>query len=122
MSPRTRSLLIFVIGMGVTAILVLLIGAVITSATKSTQIRDQQQQNSPLIANSDETLQLIKACTTPGLRCYERGQRQLADAVGNVNRVVVLAAACASGPVTKSEAEIQACVIERLSNQQPPRR
>ena len=114
--PRGRAVVVFVIGMGATALLLLLVFAIVTSATKSTEIRDQQQENSPLIENTDATLERIQNCTTPGRPCYERGQRQLADAVGNVNRVVVLAAACASGPVTRTEADIQACVVERLTD------
>jgi hypothetical protein len=61
---------------------------------------------------------LIKSCTTPGQPCYARGQSQTADAVGNINRVVILAAACAVGKHGTSpqiEAQIQSCVIDGLA-------
>lgn len=115
-----RSILVFLVGSGATAIVILLIVAILTSASKSTEIRDTQQQNSPLIANTDATLERIQNCTTPGRPCYERGQRQLARAVGDINRVVVLAAACASGGGSRTEAEIQACIVGRLG-ESPPR-
>lgn len=115
-----RSILVFLVGAGATAIVLFLIVAILTSATKSTEIRDTQQQNSPLIKNTAATLARIQNCTTPGRPCYERGQRQLARAVGDINRVVVLAAACASGDGSRTETEIQACIVERLRTE--PRR
>lgn len=114
LTHRRRQALVFLIGAGATAVALLLVYAILTSATKSTEIRDTQESRSPQVEANDQTLRIIRNCTTPGRPCYERGQRQLAAAVGDVNRVVVLAAACASGPVTKTEAEIQTCVLERL--------
>lgn len=114
LGTRSRAVATFALGALVAALVLLLVTSVLTSATKSTEIRDQQEQNSPLIENTDQTLQIIEGCTTPGRACYERGQRQLAKAVGDINRVVVLASACASGPVVRTETEIQACILERL--------
>lgn len=62
-----------------------------------------------------DTLQLIRSCTTPGLACYDRGQARTADAVADINRVVILAAACASQHGTHSVTQIQACVIRGLA-------
>jgi hypothetical protein len=114
LGTRSRAIATFALGALVAALVLTLVTAVLTSATKSTEIRDQQEQNSPLIENTDQTLKIIEGCTTPGRACYERGQRQLATAVGDINRVVVLAAACASGSQTRTEAEIQACILKRL--------
>jgi hypothetical protein len=114
LGARSKAIATFALGALVAALVLALVTAVLTSATKSTEIRDQQEQNSPLIENTDQTLQIIEGCTTPGRACYERGQRQLAKAVGDINRVVVLAAACASGPVARTEAEIRACVLKQL--------
>lgn len=120
LGTRSRPLATFLLGAACAALVLTLVIAVLTSATKSTEIRDQQQQNSPLIENTDQTLKRIRSCTTPGQPCYERGQRQLAKAVGDINRVVVLAAACASGDGSRTEAEIQACIVQRL-DMAPPR-
>lgn len=38
---------------------------------------------------------ILVDCTTPHHPCYERGQKQSRDAVGNINQVIVLAAYCA---------------------------
>jgi hypothetical protein len=66
------------------------------------------------------TLQTIRDCTQPSGGCYVRGQKQTAGAVADINRVVILAAACASGlptglRIAERQAQIQACVIDRLA-------
>lgn len=61
----------------------------------------------------------IRDCTTPGGDCYQRSRQASADAVGSINRVTVIAAACAVGinadlPVAERERLIRACLTERL--------
>lgn len=116
-----RSWAIFFLGMAVFGVLLLLVFGIITAATKSTEIRDTQEQRAPFNEANDETLRIIKGCTTPGMRCYERTQRQTARAVGDVNRVIVLAAACASGSTIRTQVEIQACVLRGLADKKEPR-
>lgn len=83
-------------------------------------IRQTQLENTPtgdkLLAASDRIID----CTEPTGDCYKDGQRRTAQAVGNINRVIVLAAACSVGldpalDVAERQTEIQSCVIERLS-------
>lgn len=69
---------------------------------------------------SQELLRTIQSCTQPSGECYQRGRRSTAQAVSNINRVVILAAACASGlpsglSVDVRQTRIQSCVISRLA-------
>lgn len=115
MTVSRRYIALFVLGALGAALLMAVLVAVFTSATKSTQIRDTQETNSPLILNTNRTLAIIEGCTTPGRDCYERGQKQLRSAITDINRVSVIAAACASGPSEVSVEDIQSCVIARLA-------
>lgn len=124
MTVSRRQIAWFALGAALAGVVLALVFAVFTSASKSTEIRDSQQKNSPLInktnravQNTNKALRIVQGCTTPGERCYERAQRQTADAVSNINRVVIIAAACASEPGTHSVEEIQACVIARLADE-----
>ncbi len=98
--------------------------AILVSAVRSTQVRDTQETNSPLIENTDKTLKAveqlaaeIRSCTTPGEPCAERASQQTADAVGSINRVVIAAASCASGPGSHTYVEVQSCVLARLAGE-----
>lgn len=70
-----------------------------------------------LARDNHQTLTTIEDCTQPSGHCYQSGRKATADAVANINRVVILAAACASQHRGESVAEIQACVIDRLAQQ-----
>lgn len=101
-------------------LVVIVVTAVLVSAAKSSAIRDAQVSNTRTLDNTALTLQLIQSCTTPGEKCYEDAQARTAKAVGDINRVVVLAAACSVGldpqlEVPARQSAIQACVIDRLS-------
>lgn len=90
-------------------------------------IRNQQVRNVGTLQSANNaardartTADAIHSCVTPGLRCFERAQRQTAGAVASINRVVILAAACAvgkTGTEAEIEAQIQACVIDGLARQ-----
>ena len=111
---RKYKALVFIVGAAVVAFVLLITVAIFGGAETTSDIRDTQQQNSPLIRNTDRTLQRVLSCTSPGKRCYERGQRQTAKAVGDINRVIILAAACA--PLTPGDVDaITACVVDGLS-------
>lgn len=92
-------------------LLVLLVGAVVTIL----QIRHTQVDNTAKNDQQTQILRRVKSCTTPGQPCYERGRKQTAKAVGDINQVIIYAAACASGSSERTVAEIQACVIARLA-------
>jgi hypothetical protein len=103
----------------VTVLAIVLVTAIVVAATKSTKIRETQTANTPLLENSNETLKLIRDCTTPGEECFDRGQRRTAEVVANLTsdltRVSAYAAACADRPGVQGEDEILACVIARLA-------
>lgn len=61
-----------------------------------------------------DVLEEVRSCTTPGGECYQRGQESTVKAVGDINRIVVYAAACADRRGVNTEQEIQACVLKLL--------
>lgn len=87
-------------------------------------IRNTQLEGTPtgkrLLAASDRILD----CTEADGECYQKGQKQTAKAVGDINRVVILASACSVGldpkmPILERQTVIQNCVIQRLAAQRP---
>lgn len=62
-----------------------------------------------------DLLNLIKSCTDPSGECAKRGQEQTADAIADINRVTVYAAACADEPGVQGQSAIYACVVEMLA-------
>lgn len=103
----------------------LLVGVLAAAALSvpvlTAQIRATQVDNTQKADERDKTLRavqrgnrLIEDCVRPNGKCYERGQRQTAKAVGDINRVVILAAACASQMPGASTDAIQRCVVEGL--------
>lgn len=71
-------------------------------------------------------LTTVQDCTQPSGKCYQDGQKRTASAVSDINRVIILAAACSAGvppdlSVQQRETQIQSCVIERLSRAQHKR-
>lgn len=109
-TPKRRAAAWFVIGV-LTAALVLLAMYVMLSMSRVVDsIRHTQ------VDNRETNLQ-IKDCTSPEGECFKRGQRQTADAVSSINRVAIIAAACADKPRRQTVEQIQACVIEQLAAQ-----
>lgn len=83
-------------------------------------VRNTQLEGTPtgqkLLKASDRILD----CTEPEGTCYQDAQERTAKAVGDINRVIVLAAACSVGvprdmTVAERQAEISSCVIDRLA-------
>jgi hypothetical protein len=98
-----------------------LVGSLLLSAVVVAQIRTDQVDRKPQLAEDSATLALIKDCTEPGGECFKRGQKRTAEAVGNINQVIVAAAACAAGvdarlPVDERLAFISNCVAQRLTD------
>ena len=120
-SLATRTFIVFV-GVALT----LLLG---TTAVIVSQIRHQQVQSRGTLVsantaarNAQITADAIHSCVTPGLPCFQRAQRRTADAVSNINRVVILAAACAVDlppdlSIVQRQTQIQSCVISGLSRE-----
>ena len=122
-SLATRSFIIF----AGSALVVLLV----TTALIVGQIRHQQVQSAGTLKSANaaaksaqDTADDIHSCVTPGLPCFQRAQRRTAGAVASINRVVILAAACAvgkTGTVSQVQVAIQNCVISRLAEQKATR-
>jgi hypothetical protein len=106
---------------------VVMVAMFATTAWGVVLIRHQQVQNLSTLQSARQaaieakrTADTIASCTTPGQPCYERAQKQTGQAVANINRVVILAAACAvgkTGTTAQIETQIQACVIDGLARQ-----
>lgn len=93
-----------------------------TAATRElvTAIRETQTTNTAVVQDTHATAELIKSCVEPSGDCFRQGQRRTATAVADINRVVILAAACASGlppgmSVSDRQTRISSCVIDRLA-------
>lgn len=111
-----RALIIFTAAV-VTIILGVLVALAAQSASTTHAIRETQVDNHTL-------LDTINDCTQPSGDCYMRGQKRTGDAVASINRVVILASACAvgkTGTVAKIQSDIQQCVIDRLARQHATR-
>jgi hypothetical protein len=115
----------FVIGCAGMALLMSVLYINLQAAHTTDAIRGTQQTNTAINVNQTRLLheitrvsRRIRSCTTPGQPCYDAGQKRTGDAVASINRVVILAAACAvgkTGTVTQIETAIQSCVIQRLA-------
>lgn len=123
MPTKRHVALMLVMGMSIAALLCGVLYAIVLSASNSAKINDRQKDAITTIDNTNATLkqtelilEKVEDCTTPGLKCYERSKAQLAGAVNDVNTVVVLAAACASGTEGRDELYIQKCVLDALAN------
>ena len=115
--PGLRWAIVFVLG---GALLVMFLVRFAQTAAVTAQIRDTQVTNTQTLNYSHAALNAIKDCTQPSGQCYQRSQKATGDAVSNINRVIILAAACASGlhpgmTVDQRQSAIQQCVIERLA-------
>lgn len=93
----------FVIGTLIGLLAVLVLYAIFST-------RDLAERNTAV-------LDTVRSCTTPGRPCYEDSRRRTAKVVTDINRVSLLAAACADRPRSQTVEEIQSCVIERLAAQ-----
>lgn len=85
-------------------------------------IRQQQVTATPLIKSTATAAQeakrsadRIENCTTPGLSCYDRGQKQLAGAVGSVNRIALIATSCAVQVESSGRVSTEAATYDLIS-------
>lgn len=115
----TRLLIVGAVVLGA-IIVTLQLQATLQTRQIATGIEAQQDTNTGTLDASEATLDRIVECTTPGRECYDRGQEQTSAAVGDINRISVLAAACADRPRAQSVEQIQACVIARLADADQP--
>lgn len=100
-----------------TFVLVLALLLLIVSLTG--QVRNTQLEGTPTGKKLLQSAETIEDCTQANGECYERNLQRSAEVIGDLNRVIVIAASCASGPDEKTVQRIQECVINRLAASQP---
>jgi hypothetical protein len=61
-------------------------------------------------ANSEQILQTLTDCLTPGGTCYQRNVANQADVLSTVQRLVVVTQICAQEGSNRSYSSMQACV------------
>jgi hypothetical protein len=129
-----KRVLIVITAIMVATALVLILVTLFRVGDVIDEIRATQQSGSPAVKaatdaaesaqeaaeSSKATNDQILDCLQPTGVCYQDSQQRTAALVTNFNRVVIYAAACASGPVKLTVEEIQACVIGRLAQDPPP--
>lgn len=120
MNPSKRPAIYVLFAVAVAVLVMGFAAMFVRQATLTAQIRDTQVTNTRARESSDKVLTTIEDCTQPAGKCYQRGQKQTAAAVGDINRVVILASACSVGldsrlSVAERQTAIQSCVIERLA-------
>lgn len=57
-------------------------------------IRSTQVHTASLAEETHKSTALIESCVNPGGKCYQRAKQRTGDAVGQLNRYVVLSASC----------------------------
>jgi hypothetical protein len=114
MDSRVRKLSWALLGIAVSG----LIGSLLVGVVVVAQIRSAQVDRAPKNDANDATLAIIRDCTEPTGDCFREAQRRTAEAVGDINRVIVIAAACASKPYEQSVTRIAKCVTRRLADAQ----
>lgn len=87
---------VMLVALGVFASLLL----IIIQTNRLTEIAETNRSNGALLLD----------CTTPEGQCYRDGQARTGEAIGTINEVTILAAACVKIPTNNTEAEIRACI------------
>jgi hypothetical protein len=100
------------------------LGVVAFSAYGIYAIRTTQTSRLKQAETNDTTLTIIRDCTQPKGKCYERGQEATAQVLADVTSVIVLAAACAvdvnpGQSVAQRQDAITACITNRLAATAP---
>jgi hypothetical protein len=124
MTPDSRGVRYAVIAILLGILVIMFVTRISQTAEVTNQIRESQVTNAQTLDQSRQLLHAIQDCTQPQGKCYQRSQRQTAGAVANINRVIIVAAACATGvtpdlPVRARQSVIQQCVINRLALDKP---
>jgi hypothetical protein len=131
-SSRSRVIAWGIVYICATAIILGVIATIVSTRELAAEVRNTQLEGTPtgrkLLDASERILDCTdagdeKAGRPPG-RCFKESQQRTADAVGNINRVAVLAAACAAGlPDGMSDQQrvirVQDCLIKQLAVEEP---
>lgn len=92
------------------------------TAFTAVAIRNQQVDRAPVTDGIAEQTAVIKDCTEPGGKCYDRSQRQLRSTIQELNQFGAVVAACASGSDPVSYDEIIVCATEQIRRLTAPGR
>lgn len=121
-TPRRRTAGWVLLSVTAAVVILGLVTLLVSTWQIADEVRNTQIEGTPtgkkLVASADRILD----CTSPEGQCFKDGQKRTANAVGDINRVIVLAAACSVGlnpewSVSRRQTAIQTCVIDRLSRQ-----
>lgn len=107
---RTREIAGAAVYVTLAALAIGMIYAIVQTYSLTAAIREQQK------ANVSVNNRLID-CTTPGGTCYRQGQERTGAAVADILKGATYAIACADKRGVQTEAEIQACVLERIAKE-----
>lgn len=104
-----------VIGLGIGFLIVIAVFAIVTIFS----LRATQVERLPKAEQNDETLAIIKDCTSVGGSCYRRSQRQTAKAVGDIGATNILTVVCAldvpdGTPFDAAVKQVSRCVTDGL--------
>lgn len=125
LTRRQRLGVIYVLGVACTAVVLVIVYAIITSATNSSDIRATQLEGTPLGKQLVKSSDRILDCTEPGNaeipagECYTRSQDRTAEVVAQVSAGNVLAVVCAldvpdGTPFEVALRQVSKCVAKEL--------
>lgn len=114
-TDRTTQVIRFLIGSLAGALVVIVVAAIVTSATKASQIRDTQQSNSPTLAAIKSLAEQITDCTDPSGACYQRQRDAAAEQRGAINATSLAAAFCSVHHHAHTYRELLICVDHQLN-------
>lgn len=97
-----RPALYGLIGFSVCALLIAFVWGSVWLLQTTDEIQTTQLEGTPTGKTILRTADRIEDCTTPGGECYERGQSQTTQAVGDIGKLSVYASACAADIVNKN--------------------
>jgi hypothetical protein len=92
-----------VFGLAAGSALVLLVFYIVQTYALASTIRENQKLNV-------KTNELIASCVTPDGKCAQDGAKRTGEAVANIGRLSIYAAACADTPGVQGAPAIERCV------------
>lgn len=136
-SRKRRRWLGLFAGLLVGVLIVGLVWAILTMYSVLDAVRNTQTDNSPVLTataaaakDAKKAADTIQDCVKPGGKCYERGQRQTAKAVGDISQLNVYGQACAIAEAQRPDAatvtpqvlagRLSACITELAEQAQGP--
>lgn len=78
-------------------------------------IRETQKVNTGTLQAAENTLEIVKDCTTPGGECKLRGEKDTGNAINLIALKDLLSDVCADQPGPQNRAEVQSCVDRYLT-------